>query len=76
MKNNLKYLYLIRNLHRAEKELLAWIPINKMIFTFNESVAWEQLENLGKNAGFTKLAQILKSSQHRRINKKDGNKKQ
>ena len=37
---------------------MAHIPIEKMKWKFDESVAWEQLENLHLNPGLTKLQQI------------------
>ena len=53
-----KYIHLVRRLHWAEQNFLAHIPIEKMKWKFDESVAWEQLENLHLNPGLTKLQQI------------------
>tara|TARA_R110002020_G_scaffold441376_2_gene652099 strand:- start:14 stop:736 length:723 start_codon:yes stop_codon:yes gene_type:complete len=53
-----KYIDLIRKLHKAERNFIASIPFEHLEFTFEENVAWEQLENLHLNKGLTKLQQI------------------
>ena len=58
MNKDYKYIELIRKLHKAERNLVASIPWEHLEFTWDENIAWEQLENLYKNKGLTKLQQI------------------
>ena len=58
MNKDYKYIDLIRKLHKAERNLVASIPWEHLEFTWDENIAWEQLENLYKNKGLTKLQQI------------------
>ena len=57
-KNDYKYIELIRKLHKAERNIVASIPWEHLTFTWEENIAWEQLENIYKNKGLTKLQQI------------------
>ena len=55
---DIKYIELVRKLHNAERNFIASIPMDSLEFTFEENVAWEQLENMHLNKGLTKLQQI------------------